>query len=201
MRLAIRFVFVALCLCVSARSYAQSPVSYRVSFPEAQHHRMQVEVTFPDVPPGTLEVLMSRTSPGRYAIHDFARNVYDVQIDDGRARRSPSNVPNPSQWNVAGHRGAVRVRYKVFGDHLDGTHLAIDATHAHVNMPAVADVGARPRATPRARHVRRARGVEDRDAAASDHGSANVHRRQPAVPDGQPDRAERVHVADVHGRA
>ena len=44
---------------------------------------MQVEVRFADVPAGPLRVMMSRTSPGRYAIHDFARNVYDVQIDDG----------------------------------------------------------------------------------------------------------------------
>ena len=44
---------------------------------------MQVEVTFPDVPSGPLEVLMSRTSPGRYAIHEFAKNVYDVRIDNG----------------------------------------------------------------------------------------------------------------------
>ncbi len=97
---------------------------------------MQVEVTFPDVPPGTLEVLMSRTSPGRYAIHEFARNVYDVQIDDGAGAPLGVERPNPSQWNVAGHRGAVRVRYKVFGDQLDGTYLAIDSTHAHMNMPA-----------------------------------------------------------------
>ena len=36
---------------------------------------MQVEVVFPDVPPGILEVVMSRASPGRYAIHDFARET------------------------------------------------------------------------------------------------------------------------------
>ena len=96
---------------------------------------MQVEVTFPDAPPGTLEVLMSRTSPGRYAIHEFARNVYDVQIDDGAGVPLGVERPNPSQWNVAGHRGTVRIRYKVFGDHLNGTHLAIDSTHAHLNMP------------------------------------------------------------------
>jgi predicted metalloprotease with PDZ domain len=30
----------------------------------------------------------------------------------------------------------VRVRYTVFGDHLDGTYLAIDSTHAHINIPA-----------------------------------------------------------------
>ncbi len=136
MRLAIRFVFVVLGLCVSDHVYAQSPVSYRLSFPEAQHHRMQVEVIFPDAPSGVLEVLISRTSPGRYAIHDFARNVYDVRIDDGQGVPLAVERPDPSQWNVAGHRGVVRIRYKVWGDHLDGTHLAIDATHAHLNMPA-----------------------------------------------------------------
>ena len=134
----IRCVAVALLVCFSAAApaHAQAPVEYRLSFPEAQHHRLQVEVTFPDVPSGTLEVLMSSTSPGRYAVHDFARNVYDVQIDDGTGAPLSVERPNASQWNVAGHRGTVRVRYKVWGDHLDGTHLAIDATHAHVNMPA-----------------------------------------------------------------
>jgi predicted metalloprotease with PDZ domain len=28
------------------------------------------------------------------------------------------------------------VKYKVFGDRVDGTYLAVDTTHAHVNMPA-----------------------------------------------------------------
>ena len=34
------------------------------------------------------------------------------------------------------HSGTVRVRYKVFGDRLDGTYVAIDARHAHINIPA-----------------------------------------------------------------
>jgi predicted metalloprotease with PDZ domain len=97
---------------------------------------MQVEVTFPEVPPGTLEIVMSRTSPGRYAMHEFARNVYDVQIDDGGGAPLVADRPSPTQWNVTAHRGTVRVRYKVFGDLLNGTHLAIDQTHAHLNMPA-----------------------------------------------------------------
>jgi predicted metalloprotease with PDZ domain len=123
-------------VCVAAPAFAQAPVVYQVSFPEAQHHRMQVEVTFADVPAGTLEIVMSRTSPGRYAIHEFAKNVYDVQIDDGSGVALAFERPNPSQWNVSGHSGLVRVRYKVFGDRLDGTYLAIDSTHAHLNIPA-----------------------------------------------------------------
>src|SRR5688500_18237585 len=106
----VRFGVIALFVCVSPAAYAQAPVSYHVSFPEAQHHRMQVEVTFPDLPPGTLDVMMSRTSPGRYAIHEFARHVYDVQIDDGGGVALGVERPNPSQWSVPAHRGTVRVR-------------------------------------------------------------------------------------------
>jgi predicted metalloprotease with PDZ domain len=127
---------VLLVLSLAAPAYGQAPVTYRVSFPEAQHHRMQVEVSFAEVPAGTLEVLMSRTSPGRYAVHDFAKNVYDVQIDDGSGSPLGVERPNPWQWNIPRHSGTVRVRYKVFGDFLNGTHLAIDSTHAHLNMPA-----------------------------------------------------------------
>ena len=118
---------------------------------------MQVEVTFADVPPGTLEVMMSRTSPGRYAIHEFARNVYDVQIDDGAGVPLGVERPNPSQWDVTAHRGTVRVRYKVFGDHLNGTHLAIDPTHAHLNIPASLMWARGFEGACRASHVRRAR--------------------------------------------
>jgi predicted metalloprotease with PDZ domain len=130
-----RLLVIALLACLSAAAHAQAPVAYHLSFPEAQHHRMQVEVVFADVPSGTLEVVMSRTSPGRYAVHEFARNVYDVQIDDGTGGSLAVEHSNPSQWIVTNHRGTVRVRYKVFGDLVNGTHLAIDTTHAHLNIP------------------------------------------------------------------
>ncbi len=97
---------------------------------------MQVDVTFPDVPPGPLRVVMSRTSPGRYAIHEFAKNVYDVQIDNAADAPLSYSRPGPSEWEVSDHTGVVRVRYKVFGDQIDGTFLGIDSTHAHLNIPA-----------------------------------------------------------------
>ena len=120
----------------SSPAFAQSPVIYRVTFPEPQHHWMQVEVVFPDPGREPLQVVMSRSSPGRYAIHGFAKNVYDVQIDDGAGGAVSVQRPNASEWEVSGHAGAVRVRYKVFGDRTDGTFLAIDPTHAHINIPA-----------------------------------------------------------------
>jgi predicted metalloprotease with PDZ domain len=117
-------------------AYAQAPVAYRLSFPEAAHHLMHVEVIFADVPAGPLELRMSRSSPGRYALHEFAKNVFDVRATDNGGRALPVTRPNPHAWDVTEHSGTVRVSYRVFGDRLDGTYLSIDSSHAHINIPA-----------------------------------------------------------------
>jgi predicted metalloprotease with PDZ domain len=115
---------------------AQAPIAYRLSFTEPEHRLMDVDVSFRDVPAGPLVLRMSRSSPGRYALHEFAKNVFDVRITDGSGVALPVTHPNPHQWNVTSHAGAVRVTYRIFGDRVDGTYLAIDSTHAHINMPA-----------------------------------------------------------------
>src|SRR5688500_9754590 len=134
----IRTVLVAslIAAALSTTLAAQAPVAYRLQFPEREHRLMQVDITFADVPAGPLQLRMSRTSPGRYALHEFAKNVFDVRITDAGGRPLPVSRPNPHQWDVTGHGGAVRVAYKVFGDRVDGTYLGIDSTHAHINMPS-----------------------------------------------------------------
>ena len=121
---------------LAAVAAAQAPVRYRLSFPAPEHHYAEVEVTFPDLSPDVLQVRMSRSSPGRYALHEFAKNVFDVRAFDGAGRPLVAARPNPYQWDVAGHDGTVRIAYKVFGNLVDGTYLAVDTSHAHINMPA-----------------------------------------------------------------
>ncbi|OFW14164.1 MAG: hypothetical protein A3F69_05655 [Acidobacteria bacterium RIFCSPLOWO2_12_FULL_66_10] len=130
------FVFAAVCAVGALHAQrAGAPVRYRLSFPEPQHHWMQVEASFAQLGPGTLELRMSRSSPGRYSLHDFAKNVYDVHATGADGRELPTARPDPSGWSVSGHGGSVDVKYKVYGDRVDGTYLGIDATHAHINMP------------------------------------------------------------------
>lgn len=119
-----------------ATAGAQAPVTYEVRFPNAVHHEAEITVTFADVPAGALEVRMSRSSPGRYALHEFAKNVYAVSAEDGSGRKLAITRPDPYGWTVAGHNGTVRFRYTLFADRVDGTYAAVDATHAHLNMPA-----------------------------------------------------------------
>ena len=113
-----------------------APIRYRFTFPALEHHWMQVEATFTDLGASPLELRMSRASPGRYSLHDFAKNVYDVHASGPDGRELATTRPDPYGWTVPSHGGTVTVKYKVFGDRLDGTYLAVDTSHAHVNMPA-----------------------------------------------------------------
>ena len=115
---------------------AAAPIAYRFTVPEPQHHWMQVEATFPDLAAAPLELRMSRSSPGRYAIHDFAKNVYDVRAAGPDGRELTVTRSDPSGWVVGSHGATLTVRYKIYGDHVDGTYLAVDTTHLHMNMPA-----------------------------------------------------------------
>src|SRR5262245_21281893 len=119
---------IALVVC-AALVHAAAPVRYRVSFPEPQHRWMQVEVTFADIGSDALELRMSRSSPGRYSLHDFGKNVYDVRVFGADGRELRATRPDPYGWTVGGHGGSATVKYKVFRDRIDGTYLAIDETH------------------------------------------------------------------------
>ena len=131
-----RFFAVVLFVFVSTSAWAQAPIEYKLSFPSPEHRWMQVEVRFPDVPAGTLQVRMARTSPGRYALTEFAKNVFDVAIANGKGQPLTAARPDLHEWDVTGHDGTVVVTYKIFGDRTDGTYLGIDSMHAHINIPA-----------------------------------------------------------------
>src|SRR5687768_8453686 len=122
--------------CVSVALHAQAPTSYRLAFPDREHRMMNVEATFTDVPAGALQLRMSRSSPGRYAVHEFAKNVQDVRATAAAGQPLTIAHADPQQSDVSGHTGEVRHSDSVLRDGVDGTYLAIDHTHAHVIMPA-----------------------------------------------------------------
>ncbi|UTW56243.1 M61 family metallopeptidase [Kordiimonas sp. SCSIO 12610] len=132
---------VAAASTMPAQETGGAPISYEVSFKNAVHHEAEITVTYRDVGAavgdGPLEVRMSRSSPGRYAIHEFAKNVYAVSATDAKGNPLKVTRDDPYSWNISGHRGGtVKVTYTLFGDRADGTYTQIDLTHAHMNMPA-----------------------------------------------------------------
>ena len=84
-----------LCTFFPGLALGQEAVNYEVTFENAVHHEARIAVTFSEVPDGILEVRMSRSSPGRYALHEFAKNVYSVSAVDGQGRELPGALRLP----------------------------------------------------------------------------------------------------------
>ena len=129
------FVFPVFTL-LSSFVFAQPAIDYEISFENAVHHEAQVKVHFNELPNRPLLLSMSRSSPGRYALHEFAKNVYGLVAEDGQGRSLPLERLSPHQWRVSGHDGSVNLQYTLFANQGDGTYSQIDETHAHLNIPA-----------------------------------------------------------------
>jgi len=132
----ITYLFLCVLFAVSAKLQAQSINEYTISFENAVHHEAKITAVFKNLDTKPLEVRMSRTSPGRYAIHNFAKNVYGVKAYDSMGNELEITRPNPQQWDVSGHDGTVSFEYTLFANRGGGTYSQVDETHAHLNIPA-----------------------------------------------------------------
>ncbi|GAA4312246.1 M61 family metallopeptidase [Pontixanthobacter gangjinensis] len=110
--------------------------TYHISFENAEHHEAQITASFPQVKSNSLILSMSRTSPGRYALHEFVKNVYDLKATNSKGAALEVKRIDPYSWEISDHDGTVNIEYKLFANRGDGTYSQIDETHAHLNMPA-----------------------------------------------------------------
>lgn len=141
MRISFAFFFTLCSLlfftgCQQENTNSTTAVEYVIAFPNAVHHEAEVQVTFSDVPSGEFAFRMSRTSPGRYALHEFAKNVYNVKATNGKGEELEITRPDPYQWIVKSNDGTVKVSYTLFANRGGGTYAQVDETHAHLNIPA-----------------------------------------------------------------
>jgi predicted metalloprotease with PDZ domain len=110
-------------------------ISYIVSFPNLAHHEAQVELVVSDVSSRTTVFRMSRSSPGRYATHEFGKNVYDVKAFDQNGKPLTVNRTDGDVYEVPRHNGYIRLQYTLYGNYADGTYVGLDPTNVHLNMP------------------------------------------------------------------
>ena len=131
----LKFVAAALFVFSTGQAFSQE-LKYEVSFPNAVHHEAEISLNVTQIPAGPLTVRMSRSSPGRYATHEFGKNVYNVKAFNASGKPLEVKQVMGDVYQVEKHEGSARITYTVFGNWVDGTYLAVDKTHAHMNMPA-----------------------------------------------------------------
>lgn len=123
-------------IAIASAVNAQQEISYEVSFKNAVHHEAQISMTIPNVPAGSLKVRMARSSPGRYATHEFGKNVYNFKAFDATGKTLTLKQPEGDVYEIPTHGTNVKITYTLFGNWIDGTYAGFDETHAHMNIPA-----------------------------------------------------------------
>ncbi len=112
-------------------------IFYKISFPNATHHEAEIEMTIPSAPDKDFVVRMSRSSAGRYATHEFGKNVYNVAAKEVNGVAIELKQIEGDAYLVGSHTGStVKITYTLYGNWTDGTYASIDVSHAHLNMPA-----------------------------------------------------------------
>jgi len=111
-------------------------IVYTLNLANVQQHELGITVDFPAVRPGIFRIKMPQSSPGRYAQHNFAKNIYDLKAYAADGREVAVHQEDIATWAVAGHGGAVRLTYTLFANGGDGTYAGIDDRKLHLNMPA-----------------------------------------------------------------
>ena len=111
-------------------------IRYRLDLTDVAQHELHVTVDFPAVGTDVFTARMPQSSPGRYAQHNFAKNVYDLWAVGATGDTLAVHAAGIGTWQVAGHGGAVTLGYTLFADGGDGTYAGVDDRKLHLNMPA-----------------------------------------------------------------
>ncbi|MBW4888610.1 PDZ domain-containing protein [Mucilaginibacter sp. HMF5004] len=125
-----------LLLLAATCSFAQKPIFYEITFPNAAHHEAEIRMTIPESPSGTIRVRMSRSSAGRYATHEFGKNIYNVRAYGADSSKLDIKQVEGDVYEIKTHEATVKISYTLYANYVDGTYSGIDESHAHLNMPA-----------------------------------------------------------------
>lgn len=110
-------------------------IEYIVSFPNVAHHEAEITLIASSITAKPAVFRMSRSSPGRYATHEFGKNVYNVKAFDKAGKTITINRIDGDVYEVPQHGDFVKVTYTLYGNYADGTYVGIDPASIHLNMP------------------------------------------------------------------
>ncbi len=110
-------------------------VKYKISFPEAQAHYVNVEMELSGFKEKELKLQLPVWTPGSYLIREFARHVESVKATDGTTNLNIGKI-NKNTWLVQNNpNGSIKISYQVYAFELTVRTSFIDDSHAAI-MPS-----------------------------------------------------------------
>lgn len=119
-------------LLFAAIAFAQDPIHYTVSFPEAQAHYLEVSATIPAGKP-QVELFMAVWTPGSYLVREYARHVEGFAATaNGKPLKWEKTRKN--RWRIeTGGAPRIGVKYRVYANEMTVQGNFVDASFAMLN--------------------------------------------------------------------
>ncbi|MFD0750709.1 M61 family metallopeptidase [Mucilaginibacter calamicampi] len=112
-------------------------IKYTLTFPEAQAHYVDVEMTISGLAQKTLDLKMPVWAPGSYLVREFTRNIESLSVSAaGKALPAVKTRKNIWHIDVAG-KSTVTVKYRVYAFEVSVRTSFIDAEHAFLSSPDI----------------------------------------------------------------
>lgn len=131
-----KYTSLLLLWCVALSVFSQTSVTYEVNLDNIAHHELRISVTFTGINGSELELQMATASPGRYALHQFAKNVYGEKAFDSNGKPTRIQRTGIDSWKIPVSEGVARFDYILYANHADGTYAGVDSRKVFLNTPA-----------------------------------------------------------------
>lgn len=117
----------------TSKAEGNTQISYTVTFPEAQAHYADIEMTITGLNQKILDLKMPVWTPGSYLIREFSKNVESFSAEaNGKsleAKKIRKNI-----WHIAtANIKALKIRYRVYAFELSVRTSLIDVSHAFLS--------------------------------------------------------------------
>ncbi len=126
-----KIVLIALIMSSISELMAES-IKYKLTFPEAQAHYVDVEMEISGFKEKELELKLPVWTPGSYLVREFARHVESVQASSNTENVKIEKT-NKNTWKISNANGNVKVKYRVYAFELTVRTSFIDESHAALN--------------------------------------------------------------------
>lgn len=126
-----KIILIALIMSSISELMAES-IKYKLSFPEAQAHYVDVEIELNGFKEKELELKLPVWTPGSYLVREFARHIEGVQAMSNSVNTKIEKI-NKNTWKVANTNGNLKISYRVYAFELTVRTSFIDESHAALN--------------------------------------------------------------------
>lgn len=112
-------------------------ISYVVTFPEAQAHYVNIEMSISGLTKTNTDVKLPVWTPGSYLVREFAKNVETLSAFAGDTEL-PVIKTDKNTWRISnGKQTAIKIKYKVYAFEVSVRTAFVDAAHGFLSTSGI----------------------------------------------------------------